>query len=206
MQNRGLCRTRLRTARLSHPTSQIGESVGSIQHASCCQVPGAGNTDWSRVKANCRGILITPFQRGLSRREPEFHWYRFACAGGCFGDASCLVQVSDGGPIHVGKRSGAVQSRFRPSVWRELMVPRAVSVVRSEVADSPESAENGGCQLIDISPLILMYAVVSRSATPKGTGSKCFLGLCGLITKVPHRRPRNVYLCGSWQGSFRYFN
>ena len=32
------------------------------------------------------------------------------------------------------------------------MASRAVSAVRSEVASGPESAENDGCQLIDISP------------------------------------------------------
>lgn len=79
-----------------------------MQVAVKSRVRGALTGAGSRPTAGASCILITTFQQGLSRREPEFHWYRFACAGGCFGDASCLVQVSDGGPIHVGKRSGAV--------------------------------------------------------------------------------------------------
>ena len=35
MQNHSLCRTQLLTARPSHPTPQIRESVGPTQHSSC---------------------------------------------------------------------------------------------------------------------------------------------------------------------------
>ena len=48
--------------------------------------------EWDHVKHDYKGILITPFQQELSHRNgnPEFHWYRFDCASGCFWDMSCL--------------------------------------------------------------------------------------------------------------------
>ena len=51
--------------------------------------------EWYRIKTDYRGILITPYQRELSHRigNPEFHWYRFDCASGCFWDISCLKLV-----------------------------------------------------------------------------------------------------------------
>ena len=55
--------------------------------------PGYGlHIDWSRVKSDYKGILITPYQPGLSHRNgnPDFHWYRFDCASGCFWDIICL--------------------------------------------------------------------------------------------------------------------
>ena len=51
--------------------------------------------EWGRVKSDYKGILITPFQRDLSRRDPEYHWYRFDCASGCFWDTTCLVQIRE---------------------------------------------------------------------------------------------------------------
>ena len=51
--------------------------------------------EWSRVKCDYKGVLITPYQWDLSHRngDPEFHWYRFDCASGCFWDISCLEPV-----------------------------------------------------------------------------------------------------------------
>ena len=53
--------------------------------------------EWQGVKADYKGILITPYQGELSyiNGDPMFHWYRFDCACGCFWDISCLVQVSN---------------------------------------------------------------------------------------------------------------
>ena len=47
--------------------------------------------EWQRVKDEYMGILISPFQTELSRKEPSFHWYRFDCASGCFWDVACLI-------------------------------------------------------------------------------------------------------------------
>ena len=58
--------------------------------------PGYGrHIEWSRVKCDYKGVLITPYQPDLSHRngDPEFHWYRFDCASGCFWDISCLQRV-----------------------------------------------------------------------------------------------------------------
>ncbi len=51
--------------------------------------------NWQRIKSEYKGILITPFQADLSHRkgDPEFHWYRFDCASGCFWDITCLTPV-----------------------------------------------------------------------------------------------------------------
>ena len=57
--------------------------------------------EWQRVKADYKGILISPYQSELSylNGDPTFHWYRFDCACGCFWDISCLVPVAgSGGP------------------------------------------------------------------------------------------------------------
>ncbi len=53
----------------------------------------ATHIEWTRVKAEYKGILITPFQPKYSRIDPRFHWYRFDCASGCFWDISCLRQI-----------------------------------------------------------------------------------------------------------------
>ena len=60
--------------------------------------PGCGlHIEWGRVKADYKGILITPFHRALSRKDPFFHWYiGFDCASGCFWDITCLTQVTKG--------------------------------------------------------------------------------------------------------------
>lgn len=52
--------------------------------------------DWKRVKSRYKGVMITPYQEGLSHRfqDPEFHWYRFDCASGCVWDTSCLQSVA----------------------------------------------------------------------------------------------------------------
>lgn len=54
--------------------------------------------EWQRVKANYKGILISPYQQEISylNGDPTFHWYRFDCACGCFWDISCLVPIADG--------------------------------------------------------------------------------------------------------------
>ena len=55
--------------------------------------PGFGlHIEWHRVKSDYKGILITPYQPELSYRNgnPDFHWYRFDCASGCFWDITCL--------------------------------------------------------------------------------------------------------------------
>ena len=52
--------------------------------------------EWERVKAAYMGILIAPYQRALSHKDPFFHWYRFDCASGCFWDISCLTQLTGG--------------------------------------------------------------------------------------------------------------
>ena len=55
--------------------------------------PGYGlHIDWSRVKSDYKGILITPYQSGLSHRNgtPDSTGYRFDCASGCFWDIICL--------------------------------------------------------------------------------------------------------------------
>ncbi len=51
--------------------------------------------EWHRVKTDYKGILITPYQPGLSYRcgDPDFHWYRFDCASGCFWDVTCLRPI-----------------------------------------------------------------------------------------------------------------
>ena len=51
--------------------------------------------DWQRMKADYKGILISPYQQELSylNGDPAFHWYRFDCACGCFWDISSLVPV-----------------------------------------------------------------------------------------------------------------
>ena len=48
--------------------------------------------EWECIKSRYKGVLITPYQKDLSHRfqDPEFHWYRFDCASGCFWDTSCL--------------------------------------------------------------------------------------------------------------------
>lgn len=53
--------------------------------------------EWRRVKSDYKGILITPYQRELSHRSgiPEFHWYRFDCASGCFWDITCLRLLNE---------------------------------------------------------------------------------------------------------------
>ena len=59
--------------------------------------PGCGlHIEWGRVMDDYKGILISPFHRALSRKDPFFHWYRFDCASGCFWDTSCLTQVTEG--------------------------------------------------------------------------------------------------------------
>ena len=58
--------------------------------------PGLGlHIEWRRVKSDYKGVLITPYQPRLSHTigNPEFHWYRFDCASGCFWDISCLMRV-----------------------------------------------------------------------------------------------------------------
>lgn len=59
--------------------------------------PGFGlHIEWHRVKSDYKGILITPYQPKLSHinGKPEFHWYRFDCASGCFWDISCLMRAN----------------------------------------------------------------------------------------------------------------
>ena len=48
--------------------------------------------DWDRVKADYKGILISPYQEHLSHHHgnARFHWYRFGCASACVWDLSCL--------------------------------------------------------------------------------------------------------------------
>ena len=61
--------------------------------------PGCGlHIEWERVKADYKGIMITPFHRALSCNDPIlFHWYNgFDCASGCFWDITCLTQVTQG--------------------------------------------------------------------------------------------------------------
>ena len=47
---------------------------------------------WDAVKADYKGILISPYQERLSHHhgDPKFHWYRFDCASSCIWDLSCL--------------------------------------------------------------------------------------------------------------------
>ena len=59
--------------------------------------PGSGlHIEWHRVKSDYKGVLITPYQPALSHRNgnPDFHWYRFDCASGCFWDITCLSPYS----------------------------------------------------------------------------------------------------------------
>ena len=71
-------------------TAQYAEA-----HLRSCEVDrtaGYGrHIEWRRVKSDYKGILITPFQAELSRRDPDYHWYRFDCASGCVWDISCLT-------------------------------------------------------------------------------------------------------------------
>ena len=73
-------------------TSEYGES----QEQSCNSgQSGSGyglHIDWDRVKADYKGILISPYQEGLSHHhgDTKFHWYRFGCASACVWDMSCL--------------------------------------------------------------------------------------------------------------------
>ena len=65
--------------------------------------PGSGlHIEWHRVKSDYKGVLITPYQPALSHRNgnPDFHWYRFDCASGCFWDITCLRLL--GGPVQRG--------------------------------------------------------------------------------------------------------
>ncbi len=52
--------------------------------------------EWSRVKSDYKGILITPYQPALSHRNGSsgLHWYRFDCASGCFWNISCLLDAN----------------------------------------------------------------------------------------------------------------
>ena len=65
-----------------------------------CEVEGkvgyGRHIEWHRVKTDYKGILITPYQRELPHRrgDPDFHWYRFDCASGCFWDPTCLRPIS----------------------------------------------------------------------------------------------------------------
>ena len=72
--------------------------------------------EWSRVKANFKGILITPYQAGLSHRKGDldYHWYRFDCASGCFWDISCLTMVR-GAP----SRALVGETRSLTTLWRK---------------------------------------------------------------------------------------
>ena len=51
--------------------------------------------EWKRLKADYKGILISPYQSELSHRNGvlDFHWYRFDCASGCIWDISCLKSL-----------------------------------------------------------------------------------------------------------------
>ena len=65
---------------------------GAPSARSCADGYGR-HMEWDRVKADYKGMLITPYQPTLSRVDPEFHWYRFDCASGCFWDISALTRL-----------------------------------------------------------------------------------------------------------------
>lgn len=83
----------------THDLHQFTTNYGEPKHRYCYNDPekpdkiGYGlHVNWSTVKTEHKGILISPYQDRLSNRhgDPQFHWYRFDCASACIWDASCL--------------------------------------------------------------------------------------------------------------------
>ena len=75
---------------------QFAALYGEADERDCSDGSGL-HIERGRVKADYKGILISPYQECLSHRrgDPMFHWYRFDCASACIWDSSCLVSCGD---------------------------------------------------------------------------------------------------------------
>ena len=75
---------------------QFSSKYGEAQERNCDDdSSGSGyglHIGWHSVKAEYKGILISPYQERLSHHHgnPKFHWYRFGCASSCVWDLTCL--------------------------------------------------------------------------------------------------------------------